>query len=157
MSTPRIDTAIRKRLAATARRKRTDIDPKIRLIAKRTAFVARFIVLREGRRSRAHRLIENLEWSEETTAEELSKRFREAFQSNGDKLQPVDRDIKRALEHAEYSADYFTDQYIERQSLSFHQALSDYERSNRLLFGDSQKELPRSGGWRIPDGGEVED
>ncbi|MCB0325360.1 MAG: hypothetical protein KDD69_17375 [Bdellovibrionales bacterium] len=129
---------------------RKDVPDEVREAAKRTAFVARFIVLREGRRSRAHRLIEAMTWEEETTAAELYKKFRDAFIENGDKLGPVDRDLKRALEHASCSADYFVEQYADRTTLSFREALEDYERSNRLLFGDDPHDVPRSGGWRLP-------
>ena len=118
--------------------------------ATRTAFVARFIVLREGRRSRAHRVIEQMVWDETTTAESLCEAIREAFIQNGDKLQPVDRDLRRALEHAHCSANYFVEQYIGRTCLSFREALEDYERSNRLLFGDNGDSIPRSGGWHLP-------
>lgn len=136
--------------AYQSRFQRQEIDEEARNSAMRTAFVARFIVLREGRRSRAHRVIEAMTWDEETTADELYDKFREAFIANGDKLQPVDRDLTRALEHAKCSASYFVDQYIGRSTLSFREALSDYERSNRLLFGDDAEEVPRSGGWRLP-------
>ena len=117
--------------------------------ALRTAFIARFIVLREGRRSRAHRAIEDLEWNQSTTAAELAKMIRQTFIANGDKLGPVDRDIRRALDHAECSARYFTDQYAGRSTLSFRQALFDYQRSNQLLFGDAGEPVPRKGGWRL--------
>lgn len=117
--------------------------------ALRTAFIARFIVLREGRRSRAHRAIEELEWSSQTTAAELAKMIRQTFIANGDKLGPVDRDIRRALDHAECSARYFIDQYAGRSTLSFKQALLDYQRSNQLLFGDAGEPVPRKGGWRL--------
>ena len=130
------------------REKKAQADPAAHQAALRTAFVARFIVLREGRRSRAHRIIENMCWEETTTAEELAQRIRQAFVENGDKLQPVDRDIRRALEHARCSVGHFSDQYVGRSTTSFGQALSDYERSNRLLFGDNPEEIPRSGGWR---------
>lgn len=133
-----------------SRLKGKEITESARISAMRTAFVARFIVLREGRRSRAHRIIEDLSWDEEATAEELYEKFRDAFVSNGDKLQPVDRDLTRALEHARCSANYFVEQYLGRITLSFQEALSDYERSNRLLFGDEGEEVPRSGGWRLP-------
>lgn len=88
-------------------------------------------------------------WEESTTAEQLAAKFREAFVANGDKLQPVDRDIRRALEHAYCSVDYFIHQYLGRTTVSFQQALEDYERSNRLLFGDDPDGVPRSGGWRV--------
>lgn len=130
------------------RRPKQQLDPELQRSAARTAFVARFIVLREGRRTRAHRVIENLSWDNETTAEELAAMFRQAFIENGDKLGPVDRDIRRALEHARCSAGYFTDQYLGRTTLSFSQALEDYQRSNKLLFGDDE-EVPRTGGWRV--------
>ena len=129
---------------------RKEVADSVRSAAKRTAFVARFIVLREGRRSRAHRIIEAMTWDADTTAEELYECFRQAFISNGDKLQPVDRDLNRAIEHASCSADYFVDQYADRVTMSFQEALEDYERSNRLLFGDDPEEVPRSGGWRLP-------
>ncbi len=125
------------------------IDEKSRHAAIRTAFVARFIVLREGRRTRAHRVIETMCWSNDTTAEDLAQRFRQAFIDNGDKLFPVERDIRRALEHAHTSAEYFIQQYVGRASLSFLESLDDYERSNRLLFGDEEVAVPRSGGWRL--------
>ncbi|MCC6220712.1 MAG: hypothetical protein IT291_05670 [Deltaproteobacteria bacterium] len=128
------------------------VDPDMRREALRTAFVSRFIVLREGRRSRAHRDIEQFSWDNDTTAHALYARIREAFLSNGDKIEPVDRDLRRALEHAERSVDYFLNQYIERNVLSFMDALMDYERSNRLLFGDDPSEVPRTGGWRLPSG-----
>jgi len=130
------------------RRPKQQLDPNLQRAAIRTAFVARFIVLREGRRSRAHRLIENLVWDDATTADELSAMIRQAFIDNGDKLGPVDRDLRRALEHARCSAAYFTDQYLGRSTLSFSQALEDYQRSNKLLFGE-EEEVPRSGGWRV--------
>lgn len=128
---------------------RKEIDPLTRISATRTAFVARFIVLREGRRSRAHRVIEGMTWDATTTAEELYDLFRQAFIDNGDKLQPVDRDLNRAFEHASCSAAYFADQYMGRITESFRDALEDYEKSNRLLFGDDPEEVPRSGGWRL--------
>ena len=131
-------------------RPKREVDPETRRSALRTAFVARFIVLREGRRSRAHRTIEQLAWTEETTADELYQMFHDAFKQNGDKLQPVERDLNRAIAHAKRSVDYFVDQYRERLTLSFQDALEDYERSNRLLFGDDPEEVPRSGGWRLP-------
>ncbi len=123
-------------------------DNQARRTAIRTAFVARFIVLREGRRTRAHRLIEQMSWEESTTAEDLARKFRQAFVDNGDKLGPVDRDIKRALEHAASSVNFFIAQYLERETLSFIEALADYERSNELLFGDEPDAPMRTGGWR---------
>lgn len=131
------------------REPRREVSPEVRRTALRTAFVARFIVLREGRRSRAHRAIEQLMWEESATAYDLYVRFRTAFVDNGDRLQPVDRDLKRALEHAERSVDYFIEQYCDRSTLTFRDALVDYVRSNRLLFGEDG-EVPRKGGWRCP-------
>lgn len=124
-----------------------EVDPELRRVALRTAFIARLIVLREGRRSRAHRLIEALEWEESSTAYELYDRIRDTFVKNGDRLGPVDRDLRRSLEHAERSVDYFLQPYVERATLSFKDALIDYRRSNMLLFG-GEDEVPRSGGWR---------
>ncbi len=116
--------------------------------ARRTAFVARFIVLRESKRSRSHRLIEQMEWSDHTSAEELAERFREIFRHNGDNMEPVERDIRRALAHASRSLNHFISEYALRSTLNFIDALYDYERSNKLLFGDD--EHPKLGGWRLP-------
>lgn len=126
--------------------KKEAFDEFARRNAERTAFVSRFIVLREGRRSKAHRVIEEMSWDETETTRELAKRFRQAFIDNGDKLETVDKDIKRALDHASCSVNHFIEQYLDRTFLSFREALEDYKRSNELLFGD---ELPRSGGWRL--------
>jgi len=131
------------------RSNRVVLDDNSRRIALRTAFISRFIVLREGRRSRAHRVIEDFVWDDQTTAEELAGRLLRAFEENGDKLTPVKRDIKRALDHAKYSVDYFVEQYLGRSNCSFVEALEDYEKSNRLLFGDDPDSLPRNGGWRL--------
>ena len=116
--------------------------------ARRTAFVSRFIVLRESKRSRAHRVIEMMSWHEDTTAEELAEKFREVFIENGDNLSPVDRDIRRALAHSDRSIKHFIDVYAGRATCSFIDSLYDYERSNQLLFGE--EEYPKSGGWRLP-------
>ena len=115
--------------------------------ARRTAFVARFIVLRESRRTRAHRVIEMMHWEDDTSAEELAERFRQAFISNGDNMVPVERDIRRALAHSDRSLRHFIAEYAERATSSFIDALADYERSNILLFGDD--DTPKSGGWRL--------
>ncbi len=117
--------------------------------ARRTAFVARFIVLREAKRSRAHRVIEAMEWDEKTTAEVLYDRFREAFINNGDNMMPVDRDLRRALAHANPSLRHFIEEYASRATTSFIGSLYDYEKSNELLFKDGEN--PRLGGWRMPD------
>lgn len=116
--------------------------------ARRTAFVARFIVLREGKRSRAHRMIETLAWEESTTAEQLAQTVREVFVKNGDSMGPVDRDIRRALAHASRSLNFFIQEYESRSTMNFVEALFDYERSNTLLFGND--EHPKPGGWRLP-------
>lgn len=152
----RTEETLHQRIGKVA--KKREVDPAIHRSAKRTAFVARFIVLREGRRSRAHREIEHFCWSQETTAEELYKMFKQAFLDNGDKMQPVERDLRRALEHANYSADYFADQYSDRSNLNFREALLDYARSNKLLFGDQPEgaDAPRRGGWRLYEHDEVD-
>lgn len=116
--------------------------------ARRTAFVARFIVLREAKRTRAHRTIELMDWTPDATAEELCKAFREVFVSNGDNMGPVDRDLQRALNHSSRSLQHFVREYERRATLSFIDALFDYERSNKLLFGDDEQ--PKPGGWRLP-------
>lgn len=116
--------------------------------ARRTAFVARFIVLRESKRTRAHRTIELLEWRNDTTAEELAERFREIFEKNGDNMDPVERDIRRAIAHSNRALRFFIPEYTARATTSFVQALVDYERSNSLLF--EAEEQPKPGGWRLP-------
>ena len=116
--------------------------------AKRTAFIARFIVLREGKRTKAHRKIEMLEWSEETTVEELVDMVRQIFVENGDNMMPVERDIRRAFAHSSRSLNHFVNEYAQRATLNFIDALLDYERSNQLLFGND--EHPKPGGWRLP-------
>jgi hypothetical protein len=118
------------------------------LKARRTAFISRFIVLRESKRTKAHRIIEMMQWSEYTTIEELSNRFREVFVHNGDNMMPVDRDIRRALAHANRSINHFIFEYSRRSTTNFIDALYDYERSNSLLFG--KDEQPKPGGWRLP-------
>ncbi len=125
-----------------------DVSESDRIRARRTAFVARFIVLREAKRTRAHRSIELLRWSEETTAEELAETFREVFRENGDNMMPVERDIRRALGHSSRSLNHFIQEYARRATQSFIEALFDYERSNSLLFGND--EYPKPGGWRMP-------
>jgi hypothetical protein len=124
------------------------IDPKALVEARRTAFVARFIVLREGKRTKAHRKIELMQWTSETTAEELAESFRQVFIENGDNLHPVDRDLRRALSHSNRSLKHFVQEYASRATTDFIDALHDYDRSNALLFGDD--EYPRQGGWRLP-------
>jgi len=118
------------------------------LRARRTAFVARFIVLREGKRTRAHRAIELMEWEDLTTVEELAEWFRQAFIDNGDNMVPVDRDIRRAMAHSHRSLKFFVSEYSVRATRSFVEALVDYERSNQLLFG--VEDQPKPGGWRLP-------
>ena len=116
--------------------------------ARRTAFVARFVVLRESKRTKAHRVIEMMEWSDEISAEELLQRFREVFVRNGDNMMPVDRDLNRAIAHASRSINHFVAEYAARSTTNFIDALFDYERSNSLLFGG--EEQPKPGGWRLP-------
>lgn len=116
--------------------------------ARRTAFVARFIVLRESKRTKAHRVIEMMDWPDSTTVEELAQKFRQVFLDNGDNMTPVDRDLKRALAHASRSLNHFVQEYAARSTISFIDALYDYERSNQLLFG--AEDYPKPGGWRLP-------
>jgi hypothetical protein len=72
--------------------------------------------------------------------------FKWAFTENGDRSEPVDRDIRRALLHAERSHKFFRNEYNKRSTYSFIDALLDYERSNVLLFGSTVGKRP--GGWR---------
>ena len=126
----------------------TEEQEKALVRARRTAFVARFIVLREAKRTKAHRIIELMSWEDLTSAEELCARFRQVFVENGDNMQPVDRDLRRALSHASRSLNYFISEYSVRSTMHFIDALIDYERSNCLLFGDDEQ--PKPGGWRLP-------
>jgi hypothetical protein len=116
--------------------------------ARRAAFIARFIVLREAKRSKAHRTIELLKWEETTTAEQLAGIFRDIFVQNHDNMSVVDRDIKRALSHANRSIEHFVEEYAKRASNNFIDALIDYDYSNQLLFCDG--ETPKMDGWRLP-------
>lgn len=116
--------------------------------ARRTAFVARFVVLRESKRTKAHRIIEMMEWADDVSAEDLLQRFREVFLKNGDNMMPVDRDLNRAIAHASRSINHFVAEYAARATTNFIDALFDYERSNALLFGG--EEQPKPGGWRLP-------
>lgn len=125
----------------------TESDKQI-IRARRTAFVARFIVLRESKRTRAHRVIEMMGWEDLTTVEELYERFRNAFVENGDNMVPVDRDLRRALAHSQRSLKFFVTEYSLRSTNSFIESLYDYERSNSLLFGADEQ--PKPGGWRLP-------
>jgi hypothetical protein len=116
--------------------------------ARRTAFVARFIVLRESKRTRAHRRIEELKWDDRTSAEDLAALIREIFIVNGDSMESVDRDLNRAMAHASRSISFFIDEYLSRSTVTFIDALFDYETSNQLLFGVDEQ--PKPGGWRLP-------
>ena len=117
-------------------------------IAKRTAFVARFIVLREGRRTKAHRMIEEMTWSQDSDAETLANMFKAAFLMNGDKAKRFEKDLKKALDHAEYSSRYHVSHYLERACLTFSDAIADYHRTNSLLFEEDSPDRPKSGGWK---------
>ena len=116
--------------------------------ARRTAFVARFIVLRESKRTKAHRVIEMMSWTPDTSAEDLAEIFRKVFIENGDNMTPVDRDIRRALSHSTRSLNHFIKEYASRATHNFIDALYDYEQSNQLLFGN--EEQPKPGGWQLP-------
>ncbi|NLF25197.1 MAG: hypothetical protein GX589_06000 [Deltaproteobacteria bacterium] len=118
--------------------------------ARRTAFIARFIVMRESKRSRSHRYIEQLEWNELASAEEVAQTIRRIFKDNGDSMEAVDRDLRRSLAHADRSLQHFVGEYCTRSTNNFVDALYDYERSNKLLFGGEQDEQPGLGGWCNP-------
>lgn len=137
---------------APTRGNREDLRQKshARMLALRTAFVTRFILLRESKRSKAHRLIEMMTWDDRASAEDLFDMFREAFIQNGDKLEAVDRDLKRALSHAYCSIEHFIGQYVSRSTDNFLDALKDYKKSNQLLFGDEADTAIKSVGWRVP-------
>lgn len=137
-------------VGVTQQAKKFELDEReqAHLRARRTAFIARFIVLREAKRSRAHRLIEMMEWDDMTTVEEMYQRIRQAFVDNKDSMGPVDRDMRRALAHADRSLNYFIREYDGRATRNFVEALEDYGRSNCLLFGDDDQ--PKPGGWRLP-------
>ena len=124
--------------------------PHERQVALRTAFVSRFIVLREEKKSRAHRAIEKLEWSKEETASGLFTRFKEIFDSCKDDETHAERDLVKALEHAERSVDHFMEQYLGRATQSFADALRDHKRSNELLFGSGVSYVSSPIGWKVP-------
>ena len=126
-----------------------NVPQELLIAVTRAAFISRFIVLREGRRSRAHRKIEKLAWTQETTAEEIYEKIRECFIENGDKLTPVDRDLRRALEHAKTAAPYFISQYANRLTLNFRESLKDYQKSNSMFFENEDSEALKTGGWRF--------
>ena len=129
--------------------KEMSLDDKKALIrARRTAFVARFIVLREAKRTKAHRVIEFMEWDDLTPVEDLYQKIRNTFVENKDSMGPVDRDLRRALAHADRSLTFFIREYSGRATRNFIEALEDYGRSNTLLFGDEDQ--PKPGGWRLP-------
>ncbi len=134
--------------SGSARKNQEEISENQIIKARRTAFVARFIVLREGKRTKAHRVIEMMEWEELTSVESLANRFRQAFLDNGYSMSPVDRDLRRALAHSYRSLKCFIVEYAKRATTDFIEALEDYGRSNELLFTDDEQ--PRSGGWRLP-------
>ncbi len=134
--------------------------------ARRTAFISRFIVLREGKKSKAHRKIEMLEWSDSTSTEYLLEQIRNIFEECRDNMATVDRDLRRALAHAdrlnplkskdknEIQDSHFSlwpliEEYNKRACNNFIDALFDYERSNKLLFGEDGDQ-PKLGGWRLP-------
>jgi hypothetical protein len=137
---------------APSRGNRDDLrqKPLARKIALRTAFVSRFILIRESRRSRAHRLIEVMDWDYSSTAEDLYDMFRAAFVKNGDKLEAVDRDLRRALSHAYCSIEHFIGHYVNRSTTNFIDALEDYKKSNKLLLGEEVNKEIKSVGWRLP-------
>lgn len=124
------------------------MEDNLKLIqARRTAFVARFIVLRELRRAKAHRTIEVMEWEAHTTAEELYEKFYKAFQESKDNLSQAKSDLKKAMEHVQNSFYHFVNEYSQRATLNFVAALQDFDYSNKLLFGD---DLPKNVAWRNP-------
>ncbi|MBL7662865.1 hypothetical protein JNK13_08960 [bacterium] len=133
--------------------RRLGADPQTemaRKIALRTAFVARFIILRENRKSKVNKAIEDLSWSLDATVDEIYRVIRKTLTEAGDRTQIVDRDLKRAKAYSERTVDYFIDQYLSRATTSFRDALADYQRSSELLGRDEsiQKRSQRSG-WRI--------
>jgi hypothetical protein len=89
-----------------------------------------------------------MEWSDSATTEELYQKIRQVFVDNGDNMTPVDRDLRRAMAHSMRSLHYFIHEYSARSTVSFIDALFDYERSNKLLFGEDEQ--PKLGGWRLP-------
>lgn len=91
-----------------------------------------------------------MSWDDSASAEDLYDLFRSAFLQNGDKLEPVDRDLKRALSHAYCSIEHFMGQYVSRSTTTFMDALEDYKKSNKLLFGDDVDKEIKSVGWRVP-------
>lgn len=114
------------------------IDMKKYHSALRNAFIARFIVLTNRRRSRANGLLKKLTWTEEVTAEQLAEIIKGIFVSANDFNETIEKDIAKSIEHANYSAIFFTEYYHQRSILSIKEAVEDYKRSNELLFGDRE-------------------
>ena len=120
---------------------------KLSTRAQRTAFLASFIVIREAKRSRAHRKIELMSWSDDATAWDIAQQLGKIFQDNGDKVSSIERDLNRALLHAEKLPLTLYQEYSQRAVCSFVEALKDYETSNSLLFS-AQDEGPKLVGWQ---------
>lgn len=127
-----------------------DTDKLEKLIAMRTAFVSRFIVLRAQRRSRANRRLVQLTWTTTETAESLKEQFREILITHGEYKRKADRDLDNAYSFAVRSSELFCVSYFQRATTSFKDALYDFFRSNAMLFGeDSHKKCYT--GWNYED------
>lgn len=115
--------------------------------AKRTAFVSKFIILREKKISQAHSIIERLLWNQKTDYQTLARVFKRIFKFFNDE-RTYESDIKKASEYAKNLPTYFIKEYDTRSGTSFLQALLDYEKSVFILFGSDY--LKNLLGWAPP-------
>ncbi|MCS6960896.1 MAG: hypothetical protein NZT61_00120 [Deltaproteobacteria bacterium] len=115
-------------------RKLIDVPKEVIIRAQRTAFVSKFIILRETKISPAHTVIEMLTWEDKTTYLELANAFEKIFKVTG-RDKTYLKDIKKAIEHAKNLSIAFVNEYARRSGLSFLESLIDYEKSIFILFG----------------------
>lgn len=108
---------------------------KLALIrARRTAFVSKFIILRENKISRSHAILERLHWDDTTTYYDLYRAFYKILRAF-DKPLCFKKDLDKAKEHAKTLSPTFVREYANRSGQSFLEALIDYEKSVYILFG----------------------
>lgn len=119
-------------------------DPKMKVASTRAAFLSKFILLRENKKSKAHREIEKEFWGPEETAQDLYAKFLCIFEKYKDNK--AKEDLKASLKYAKTLIDYFVNQYSTRITLNFGDALRDYKRTHDLLEENCLKPM----GWKIP-------
>ncbi|MCS6892954.1 MAG: hypothetical protein NZO16_00045 [Deltaproteobacteria bacterium] len=110
------------------------------LRARRTAFVSKFIILRENKVSRAHEIIEKLAWDDTDSHYTLAKAFEKIFNFFGEDKSYM-KDIEKALLSAKSLSAAFIKEYATRSGKCFLEALLDHERSIFILFGSEYLRL----------------